>query len=132
MNYRFLGYLSIALVVLVTAGWWLRKLNALTFKTKNKQFLNLLKFLRKLHKPLGILLVSVALWHGFAALGTVRPHTGLVAYFAFVLTGLLGVAFWLKKDKRAFKGHKVMAFISVVLLVLHLLWPGAIWQLFGV
>lgn len=130
MNYRLLGYVSLALLLITTAPWWLRRLNALTVKTKDKRFMALLKFLRKFHKVTGVLLVSVALWHGFSALGTLRLHTGLFAYVSFVVTALLGVAFWLKKDKKAFKGHKVMALVSVVLLTVHLLWPGAIWQLF--
>ena len=127
-----MGWISVVLAVIVTAPWWLRKANALTFKSKNKRFLNLIKLLRKLHKPLGIALIALTLWHGLMALGTLRLHTGLIAHVSFVITGLLGIAFWLLKDKRAFKGHKVMALVSVLLVLVHIFWRGAIYQLFGV
>lgn len=132
MNYRLLGYISLFLLATVTAPWWLRKLNALTVKTKDKRFMAVVKFLRKIHKPVGIALVAIALWHGFSALGTLRLHTGLLAYLALVLTVVLGIIHWRKKDKRVFKGHKVMVVVSAALLALHLLWPGAVWHLFRV
>lgn len=132
MNYRLLGYISLVLLALATAPWWVRQLNAWTFKIKGKGFANLMKFLRKLHKAAGALLGVIALWHGFSALGTLRLHTGLLAYLAFVLTVVLGIIHWRKKDKRVFKGHKAMVVVSAALLALHLLWPGAVWQLFKV
>ena len=127
-----MGWIAVVLAVIVTAPWWLRKANALTFKSRDKRFLNLIKLLRKLHKPLGIALIALTLWHGLLALGTLRLHTGLIAHVSFVITGLLGIAFWLLKDKRAFKGHKVMALVSVLLVLVHIFWRGAIYQLFGV
>lgn len=129
---QILGWVAVALTALVTAPYWLRKLNGWTFKTRDKRFLNFIKFLRKLHKPAGILLVALTLWHGLLALGTLRLHTGLIAHVAFVITGLLGIAFWLIKDKRAFQGHKVMALVSVMLVLVHIFWRGAVYQLFGV
>ncbi len=131
MNYRLLGYISLFLLATVTAPWWLRKLNALTVKTKDKRFMAVVKFLRKIHKPVGIALVAIALWHGFSALGSLRLHTGLIAYAALALTGMLGIIIWLRMDKRVFKGHKALALISTLLLAVHILWPSAVRQLFG-
>ena len=127
-----MGWISVVLAVIVTAPWWLRKANALTFKSRDKRFLNLIKLLRKLHKPLGIALIALTLWHGLMALGTLRLHTGLIAHVSFVITGLLGIAFWLLKDKRAFKGHKVMALVSFLLFLLHLIEPWALGKWFGI
>ncbi len=132
MLYQILGWLSVAILVIVTAPYWLRTLNNWTIKTKDKRFLNFLKFLRKLHKPLGVVLAGIALWHAYLALGSLRLHTGLLVYLGILLTAVLGYLHHRKKDKRIFKGHKTMALISALLLVLHLLWPGAIWYLFKV
>lgn len=132
MNYRLLGYLTLALAIIVTAPYWLRTLNSWTFKTKDKRFLNFLKFLRKIHKPLGVVLAAIALWHGITALGTLRLHTGTLAFGGFVLTAVWGVLHWQKKNKHIFKGHKALALLSTALVVLHLVWPGALRSLFGV
>ena len=45
---------------------------------------------------------------------------------------ILGIIHWQRKNKQVFKVHKTMAAISVALVILHLLWPGAIMQLFGI
>lgn len=130
MNYRLLGYLTLFLLAVVTAPYWLRTLNNWTVKTKSKGFMEAIKLLRKLHKPLGILLAILAAWHGYSIL-RLNLHTGLVAFAAFVITALLGIYHWAKKDKRFFKAHRLMAMISVLLVAVHLLWPNALRQLFG-
>ena len=132
MDFRLLGWASIILAVIATSPWWLRKLNSLTFKTKDKRFTNLLKFLRKAHKVAGLLLAVVAIYHGWLALnGGLKLHTGTLVYLSFLLTVLLGIVHFYKKDKKAFKGHKVMALLSVLLFALHLLKPWALGQWFG-
>lgn len=134
MDYRTLGYITLALLIIVTAPYWLRTLNSWTVKTKDKRFLNFLKLLRRVHKPLGIVLAVVALWHGYEILlkYQFRLHTGVIAYAGFVVTAILGIIHWQRKNKQMFKVHKAMAAISVALVILHLLWPGAIMQLFGI
>ena len=107
--YKWLGYMSIALIVLLTAPYWLRTLNGWTIKTKDKRFFNLLKFLRKLHKPLGIALALIAFCHGYLALGALRLHTGVLAYAGFILTAAVGFLFFIKKKKKLFKAHKTLA-----------------------
>lgn len=132
MDFRLLGWLSVILAVIATSPYWLRKLNSWTFKTKDKRLLNLLKVLRKAHKIAGLLLAAIAIYHGYLALnGGLRLHTGTLVYLSFLLTVLLGVVHFYKKDKRAFKGHKVMALVSVLLFALHLLKPWALGQWFG-
>lgn len=127
--YKTLGIISLILVVLITAPYWLRLLNSLTLKTKDKRFFGLLKFLRKLHKPMGLLLAAIAVWHGYLAWGSLRPHTGMLAFLGFFITVILGGIHYKAKSKKIFKAHKVMALVSAALLALHLLWPGALWYL---
>ena len=130
--YKWLGYISVALVVFITSPYWLRKLNGWTFKTKDKRFFNLLKFLRKLHKPLGVLLGLVSFWHAMLALGSLRIHTGLLAFVGFILTVGVGFLFWINKNKKVFKLHKTLALLSILFLIVHLLWPSALWYLFRI
>lgn len=133
IDFRVLGWVSVALAVIASSPYWLRTLNSWTFKTKDKRFFKLLKTLRPIHKAAGILLALVSLYHGYLALSqNIRLHTGLLVYLAFLLTALLGTAHFFKKDKRAFKGHKVMALVSFLLFGLHLLAPWALGQWFGI
>lgn len=133
MDFRLLGWASIILAVIATSPWWLRKLNSLTFKTKDKRFLNLLKILRPIHKVAGILLALIAAYHGYLGLnGQIKWHTGSLLYLSFFLTAVLGVINYFKKDKRVFKGHKAMSLISMLLFLLHLLEPWALGKWFGI
>ena len=130
--YKTLGTISLILVIIITAPYWLRTLNSWTVKTKDKRFFNLLKFLRKLHKPLGLVLAVLVIWHGTLVWGWSRLHTGHLALIGFLITVVLGGAHYKLKNKKLFKAHKLMALISVLLLVLHRLWPSALWRIFGI
>ncbi|MPN31812.1 hypothetical protein SDC9_179287 [bioreactor metagenome] len=130
--YKILGIISLILVIVITSPFWLRTLNSWTVKTKDKRFFNLLKFLRKLHKPLGLALAVLVIWHGTLAWGWGRLHTGHLALIGFLITVILGGAYYKLKNKKLFKAHKLMALISVLLLVLHRLWPSALFRIFGI
>ena len=130
--YKILGIISLILVIVITSPFWLRTLNSWTVKTKDKRFFNLLKFLRKLHKPLGLALAVLVIWHGTLSWGWSRLHTGHLALIGFLITVILGGAHYKLKNKKLFKAHKLMALISVLLLVLHRLWPSALWRIFGI
>ena len=133
MDFRVLGWISVALAVIASSPYWLKALNKWTFKTKDKRFLNLIKRLRPIHKAAGILLAAIALVHGWMALGgRIGLHTGFLAYLGFLLTIILGISFYSAKDRRAFKGHKVMALIGFLLIMLHLIRPWALGEWFGV
>ncbi len=130
--YAVLGWISVALAVIATAPWWLRMGNKYTFKTRDPRFMKFIKFLRPIHKAAGIGLAILAVVHGYLALGNrIRIHTGLLVYASFLLTAALGAVFYYKKDKHAFKGHKVMALVSILLFLLHLIRPWALGELFG-
>lgn len=131
-GFKLLGWVSVALAVVASSPYWLRTLNNWTFKTRDKRFFALLKFLRKLHKVLGLLLAAVALYHGFMALGgRIRLHTGLLAYAAFLLTALLGIWHHFRKNKTVFKVHKATALAGFLFFALHLLEPWALGKWFG-
>jgi len=133
MIYSILGWTSLGLAVVASSPYWLRMLNNWTFKTKDKRFLNLLKFLRKLHKPLGLILAVIAIIHGFLALNNrIRLHTGLLVYLGFLVSAILGGAHYRLKKKGLFKAHKISVLVSFLLLLLHLLKPWALGQWLGI
>ena len=103
MDFRLLGWVSVALAVIASSPYWLRKLNSWTFKTKDKRFFRLLKFLRPVHKIAGIALAVISLYHGYLALGgRLRLHTGLLVYLCFLLIAFLGALHYFKKNMHVF------------------------------
>ncbi len=131
--YSILGWVSLGLAVVASSPYWLRMLNNWTFKTKDKRFFNLLKFLRKLHKPLGVALAVIAVIHGYLALNSqIRLHTGLLVYLGFLISAILGGAHYQLKKKGLFKAHKISVLVSFLLLLLHLLKPWALGQWLGI
>ncbi len=124
MIYQVLGFINVALVVLITAPFWLRILNTKFFKIKSEGFKKLLRGLRKLHKPLAaVLLVNVVI-HGYLALGGLKLHTGTLAALCIYITALLGICFFISKKIPLLKGHRVFAMVAVLTIALHLLLPN--------
>lgn len=132
MNFRFLGWVALVLLVVMVSPFILRLLHTKVFKHKSKSLLQVIKALRKIHKPLGLALVLVATVHGIGTLGRVGLHTGSLVLMSAIMTGFLGLAFWKKKDKRALQGHRVMSLVTLILLLLHLFWHDALLTLFGI
>ena len=127
----FLGWLNVVLLSLIVLPYILNLLNRKLIKTKSTAFKKVMKFLKKLHKPLGILLAIVALWHGYLGLGAIRLHTGTLLYVCMFSTVALGGAFYKLKKKQLFVWHKRMALLTVLVLLLHILYPNALWYLFN-
>jgi hypothetical protein len=90
-----------------------------------------MKFLRPAHKVLGICFLAVTLVHGWLAWGSLRIHTGTLAAIMLLVTVIFGALFYWKKKKILFKLHKTSALIMVLLILLHLFVPNAIYYLFG-
>ena len=123
--FRILGWASMALAVIASSPWWLRQLNGLTFKTRDKRFFNALKFLRKLHKPAGAALAAIAAVHWYLSveyLGT-SLVTGMLVFLSFFLTAFLGGWHFRKKNKTVFKLHKISVLASFLLFLLHRIAP---------
>lgn len=128
--YRFLGWLNVALLVIVTSPYWFTRLNKLLLKLKGPSYLKFVKMLRTLHKPFGLILAITAPIHGYMALGTLRLHTGTLVFAGIVFTAFAGGTYFKTRNKTVFKVHKTLALFSVAALLLHLLKPGALYGFF--
>ncbi|TJX13179.1 hypothetical protein E9840_10345 [Tissierella creatinini] len=129
MDYKILGWINAISLTIVVAPFALNFLSRKLFNSKNKDIRNIVKYLRKFHKPLGIVLIVIGIIHGYMALGSLRLHTGTLLYLSIILTGALGGSFYKAKKRIFFVWHKRMAFVSVALLMLHYFYPSAIYYL---
>lgn len=129
--YKLFGWLNIAIVAFMILPFILRKLNALFFKKKGV-YLRIIKLLRKLHKPLGAVLFVVIVIHGISALGTWRLHTGMILGIMSAITMVFGMSFYILKKKWLYSLHKILVAILVVLLLIHLIFPSAVYYIFGI
>lgn len=125
-NYAFFGWVSAVCLGIMVLPFLMVRLNKYVLKTKNPNYFKVLKFLRKLHKPLGIVFAIVALVHGFMVLGRIRLHTGWLLYLSVALTAITGGAFYRLKKKQIFFWHKLFTLVAVLLFLLHFFMPGAI------
>ena len=100
--YAFLGWLNIGLIAVMTAPYWLRFLNTHTLRLKGGWYGKLIKALRAVHRPLGVVVLIIAIYHGYLALGSLRLHTGTIAGVLLLITATLGGAFFLLKKKALF------------------------------
>lgn len=127
--YSLLGWFNAIALVLLTAAWWFPRLNRSVIKLKPSIMSPINKSLRRLHKPLGLALAVAAPVHGYLALGSFRLHTGSLLYISLLLTAGAGGTYYKTKSKNIFKLHKMLALTTVLLLLLHLLAPGALFYL---
>jgi hypothetical protein len=97
--YILIGWLNITLLLVMTAPYWLRFLNAHTLHLQGGMYANVIRQLRRVHKPLGGVVLTLALIHGYLALGRFRIHTGTLLWLSIAATALLGLAFFLSKKK---------------------------------
>lgn len=121
--YKVLGFLNIALLVLVTAPYWVRRLNQWVFHSKSAGYQKLMKVLRALHKPTALVLLISIIAHGWLALGSFQLHTGTIAAIFFLLTALFGLLFYFLHKAGLLKVHRALALVSVLLVIVHLLFP---------
>lgn len=127
--YSVLGWLNVVILGVILSPFALNFLNRRLFKTQNKIFRDTVKFLRRLHKPFGVAMAVLALVHGYLALGGIRIHTGSLLYASIFMTALLGGSFYRLKKRTLFIWHRRMALVSFLLLLLHLLYPSALYYL---
>lgn len=130
--YRLLGWLNIFMTIVIIMPFILRKIDRLFLKNKSISYLNIIKFLRRLHKPFGIILFISAIFHGILALGVWRIHTGMILGIVVAVTALLGISFYIIKKKWIFIWHKTSALVLFVLLLIHLIFPSILNNLFGI
>lgn len=130
--YAVIGWFNVAFVVIMTGPFWLRLINKHAFQNKNKALAKLAKLLRTVHKPLGIAIVVLAIIHGILALGALRLHTGTIAGIMLIATAVLGGTFYRLKKKPLLIAHRTMALLFALFVLVHLIFPSAIWSLFGI
>ena len=126
MDYEFLGWSIIVLGVVLLGPYLLFQVNKKFLKTKNKNFTQFLKFLRKVHKPLALVLLVIPPIHAYLALGTLRLHTGTFVYLSMILTATFGALFFSTKKKIYLKCHRYCVILIIITLSIHLLFPGLI------
>ncbi len=123
--YSIVGWISVGLLAILAMPFILIRANKYLLKTRDKKFFQAVKFLRVLHKPLGILFLITALYHGYLVLGRIKLHTGTVLYASILCTAIAGGIFYKTKNTKALKLHRAAAGISAILLLIHYFKPYA-------
>ena len=91
--YKILGIINVALILVITSPYWLRRLGKRFFPKRKIASTKLMKVLRSVHKPFGVCLLLITLIHGYLALGALRLHTGTLAGIMVLATVVLGLLF---------------------------------------
>lgn len=123
--YKLFGLINVILVILLTASYWVPRLNKHLLHLKSPAYYSFVRLLRRIHKPMGLALLLSAAVHGFLAPGGLRLHTGSVLFVIVFVTSLLGGSFFRLKKPELLKGHRLAALLVVLFLLLHLLFPNA-------
>jgi uncharacterized membrane protein len=115
-----LGWLNITLVGVSFLPFLLRRFRRHVLKKPNKQLNAVLKFLGKLHPFIGITLLITSFIHGYLAVGTIRLHTGYVAWF--LIATLFAIRMWgkISKNKYWLTMHRAVAMLLFLSLLLHI------------
>ncbi len=129
--YSILGIINVILIIGITLPYLLRRLGQRFFPKRKIASTKLIKVLRTMHKPFGMCLLLITLIHGYLALGALRLHTGTLAGIMVLVTVVLGILFYKKKKAVFFKWHKRAALLMVLLTLLHLFVPNAIYYIFS-
>ena len=127
--YAVIGWLNIAFFFVMTAPLWLRIINARTLKLKGGAYARLIKLLRQIHKPLGVLILLLALVHGYLALGALRLHSGSLVWLATAAAASLGLTYFFLKKKALLLWHRRMVLVILFFVLVHLLFPGVLYYL---
>lgn len=127
--YRVFGWINVALVILMILPFLVRWLN--TRYIKNDMLKKQLNKYRFMHKVFGALLLASIVTHAILALGTWQWHTGTILGISAVLAVIAAILFYTFKKKWLFILHRVLAVILIALLLVHLIFPSAIYYIFG-
>lgn len=127
--FSILGYLSVALLLILVAPYILRIANKKFFKN-NEKIKKIIKELKKIHKPAGILVAILSIIHAYMIFGLkFNLHTGTLVYLSMFITIIFGVLFGYKKKKLFLDMHKTFVLLTVALLAIHLFFPSALYYL---
>lgn len=122
-----LGWINFSLFMLITSPFWIsfvgRRVHA-----KGARYVKLLSTIRRIHKPLGVLLLGTAFVHGTLMLGGISLHTGLLVALAIAFIVALGAVYYRTRKKAAFKAHRTLALVCLGLLLVHLIFPNLLYM----
>lgn len=124
--YSFIGWFNVTLLAVLTGPYWVPRLIGKVLKKKDKRYYALIKFIRTVHKPLGLTVLILAPLHGYLALGGFSLHTGSLLFIWIVFTSISGFIFTKTKKIALLKFHQTLALIVATALALHLIDPGAL------
>lgn len=127
--YVILGWTNVIVLGVLLTPSVINFLNRNFLKMRFLTLTKITKPLKTLHNPLGLIILILPLIHGYLAMGTIRIHTGSLLYTFILLTAILGGSFYRLKERNLFIWHKIMAFVSFLLFLLHLFFPKAIYYL---
>ena len=123
--YKILGWLNVFILLIIIMPCMLIFYNKL-LKNISLKLLFVIMFLKKFHKPLGIILLFMPLIHGYMALGEISFHTGSILYVCILLSIIHGAIYSQFRKRFHFVLHKLLAALSFVLFFLHLFYPWAL------
>jgi len=124
--YEVLGWINVFLLVFNVMLFFVRRFYKYTKNEKiksDKNIMKIMKFMAKVHKYSGILLLILAPVHGYIALGyKIKWHTGFLLWLSIIFTFLL---YALKKVLKSswIKLHRITAIMIFVFLFIHLINP---------
>jgi len=132
MNWiRFIGWLNIGLIGIMVLPFLLRQFSTRVKKIKGTWYPKLNKFLRTIHKPLGIAIALLAMLHGYLVFGGFRLHTGTLEFFAIVIMAALGATFYFTRKKPFLVWHRWALVLLLLMVLVHQIFPNLIYALFG-
>lgn len=124
------GWAALILLVVQILPFLLRRIMKGTQFSKSAGYRSMMVLLTRSHPWIGALLIAVAVTHGLLSFGTLLVfHTGPVLFTSMLLTACLGAGFRLLKKSNLLKAHRLMAFVSVGLFLLHFFQPAAFFGL---
>lgn len=120
--YGILGYLGVALFVILVAPYVLRIANK-QFLGNNKQVMSAVRTIKKTHKLIGFVFLLVGGIHGFMATGgfAFLYMSGFALYLSMLITILFAILFGVKKKKIWLTLHRVGVIVTLVFLGNHIL-----------
>lgn len=128
MPYSILAYGNVVLLVILCLPYILRISNK-KFFGNHKKITKLVRFLKSIHRSLGIILLILSLIHGYMMLGRFALHTGTILYLCMIVIAIFGMLFHLKKKKIWLQLHKGFVAIMILLLLIHIFMPSALYYL---
>lgn len=130
--YKIFGWINVAIVIIMISPFVLQWLNSHVVKSDKPALAKIANALRTLHKILGGLLFASVITHAVLALGAWRWHTGIILGITAATTAMFAILFYVFKKKWLFTTHRILAGVTILLVLVHLIFPSALYYIFGV